>query len=166
MSNIFQLYPDKQNVRPNKSLNQKWLWFSKIAQWVKVITTKLEDLSLIPGTHKIEGEKGHTQVVLELVQAFCGMYHKKKYTQKYKCHKIFLNMCKMMFVKFIHSLSPTFKYTCETYVHGCVWIWADTCHTMHTEVQRTTLDASRLASDRDFVMFCYWVRHTNGYESF
>lgn len=35
-----------------------------MAQWVKMITTKIEDLSLIPETHEIEGEKEHTQVVL------------------------------------------------------------------------------------------------------
>lgn len=35
-----------------------------MVQWVKVITTKLEELSLIPGTHEIEGEKGHPQVIL------------------------------------------------------------------------------------------------------
>lgn len=35
-----------------------------MAQQVKAIATKPNDLSLIPGTHLVEGEKGFPQVVL------------------------------------------------------------------------------------------------------
>lgn len=49
--------------------------------------------------------------------------------------KIVLNTCKMMFVYFTHSLSPAFKRTCDTYVQGYVWVWANARHTTHTETR-------------------------------
>lgn len=35
-------------------------------QWVKALTIKTEDLSLIPGIHMEEGKNPHTPFILEL----------------------------------------------------------------------------------------------------
>lgn len=44
-----------QREKSNKQNKTKWT--GKVAQWIRVFATYLEEWSLISGTHMVEGEK-------------------------------------------------------------------------------------------------------------
>lgn len=47
---------------------------SMMAQWVKALDAKPDDLSSVPGIHIIEGENQLLEVVLWLPHVYCGMH--------------------------------------------------------------------------------------------
>lgn len=52
-----------------------------MAQWVKVMAAKNEDLALIPGTHRVEGEPAPASYSLTPT---CAPWHICLYTHKHK----------------------------------------------------------------------------------
>ena len=56
------LLPEKQQV--NHPAVSRWV--QEIAQWGNVLAARSKDLSLIPGTHTVEGENQFLQAVLKL----------------------------------------------------------------------------------------------------
>lgn len=114
-------------------------------------------------------ERTHTSC--PLTSTSIPWFAPQKHTHKNTNVMIFLNTCKMMFVKFIHPLCPTFKWTCEKYVQGCVWVWANVCHTTHTEVRgppQTRVALLQIGTLWCFAIesaFCFAIE-TDGSESF